>query len=118
MNYKTFRDLRYWQEAHKLVQAIYQVTQTYPNEEKFGLSAQIRRSSASICANMAEGFKKSRKDFARYLDISQASLEETKYHLILSNDLGYLSSEQYQSLNDLADDVGRMLYGLITKLKL
>lgn len=117
MNYKTFRDLRCWQEAHKLVLAIYRVTQDFPNEEKFGLSIQIRRSAASICANMAEGFKKSRKDFVRYLDISQASLEETKYHFILSNDLGYLTSDQYQSLNSSADDVGKMLYGLIASLK-
>lgn len=117
MNYKTFRDLRCWQEAHKLVLTIYRVTQTYPNEERFGLSTQNRRSSVSICANMAEGFKKSTKDFVRFLNISQASLEETKYHLILSCDLGYLSPEQYQSLNDMADDVGKMLHGLITKLR-
>ena len=109
--------MRCWQEAHKLVLAIYRLTQTFPQEEKFGLSVQIRRSSVSVCANMAEGFKKSREDFARYLDISQASLEETKYHLILSNDLGYLNSEQYQNLSNLADDIGKMLYGLISKLK-
>ena len=117
MNYKTFRDLRCWQEAHKLVLAIYRATQNFPNEEKFGLSIQIRRSAVSICANMAEGFKKSRKDFVRNLDISQASLEETKYHLILSNDLGYLTLDQYQSLNNSADDVGKMFYGLINSLR-
>lgn len=117
MNYKTFHDLRCWQESHNLVLAIYRATQTFPNEEKFGLSIQIRRSAVSVCANMAEGFKKSRKDFVRYLDILQASLEETKYHLILSNDLGYLTSDQYQSLNSSADDVGKMLYGLITRLR-
>ena len=117
MNYKTFRDLRCWQEAHKLVLSIYRVTQTYPIEERFGLSIQIRRSSVSICANMAEGFKKSTKDFVRFLDISQASLEETKYHLILSFDLGYLNQDQYQELSDLANDIGKMLYGLIVKLR-
>lgn len=117
MNYTTFRDLRCWQEAHKLVLSIYRTTQTFPSEERFGLTAQIRRSSVSICANMAEGFKKSTKDFVRFLDISQASLEETKYHLILSNDLGYLDSEQFTELNNLAENVGKMLFGLISKLK-
>lgn len=117
MNYKTFRDLRCWQEAHKLVLGVYRITQDFPVEERFGLSIQVRRSSVSICANIAEGFKKSTRDFARYLDISQASLEETKYHLLLSHDLGYLKFDQYQELNTLAENIGKMLCGLITKIK-
>lgn len=117
MNYRTFKDLRCWQEAHKLTLVIYDETKNFPREERFGLISQMQRASVSVCANMAEGFKKGRKDFIRFLDISQASLEELKYHLLLAKDLKYLEIKKYDALMVMADDVGRMLYGLIKKLK-
>ena len=113
MEIKTFQDLRVWQYGHQLVLKIYKITKSFPDQEKFGLSTQIRRSSASICANICEGFKKNRKEFLRYLHISQASLEETKYHLILSKDLLYFSEVEFGELMDLSETVGRMLNGLI-----
>jgi len=96
---------------------IYILTRGFPIEEKFGLISQIRRSASSICANIAEGYKKSRKDFIRFLNISEGSLEETRYHLILSRDLGYFTKSQCEVLFDLSDEVGRMLNGLIKKLQ-
>lgn len=115
MSSKGFEDLRVWQTAHRLVLDIYRITKFFPVEERFGLTSQIRRSSVSICANIAEGYLKSRKDFMRYLDIGRGSLEETKYHLILSRDLNYCSTTQFQDLFKICDDVGKMLYGLKTK---
>lgn len=114
---QTFRDLKVWEKSHKLVLEIYKITLQFPKEEKFGLTAQIRRSASSIPTNIVEGFKrKSQKDFIHFLNIADASLEETKYHLILSYDLGYLKEEDYKMLNDLCNEVGRMLYGLQKKL--
>jgi len=111
-NIEGFQRLKIWQRAHVLVLAIYKTSVAFPSEERFGLTNQARRSSASICANIAEGYKKSPKDFMRYLDIAQGSLEETKYHLILSRDLDYLAPSAFHELFDLANEVGKMLTGL------
>jgi four helix bundle protein len=116
MKVRCFQDLIVWQKSHLLVLEIYQLTRKFPIEERFGLSSQIRRSVVSICANIAEGNKKSRKDYVRFLDIAQGSLEETKYHLILSKDLGYCNEDQFLALSEKAEEVGKMLSGLTRSL--
>lgn len=111
-----FQDLEVWQRAHKLVLAIYKVTQTFPGEEKFGLVSQMRRAGVSIAANIAEGFKKrSAKDKSNFYNIAQGSLEELRYYLVLSKDLAYLHSNE--ELMGEVDAVGRMLHGLINSVK-
>ena len=117
MDVKSFEDLIVWQKAHQLTLEIYKVTKEFPKAEKFGLISQIRRSTASICANIAEGQTKSRKDFLRFLDIARGSLEETKYHLILSRDLKYCTDEQFKMLYALSDEIGKMIYGLSQQLR-
>lgn len=104
-----FTELIVWQKAHQFVLNVYKATKSFPREEIFGLTSQLRRAASSIPANKAEGYKKKSKlDKLRFLNISETSLEETKYHLILSNDLGYcLSSELLQK----ADEVGILLNG-------
>ncbi len=107
MKAKKFEDLVVWQKSHKLVLKIYRLTQSFPRNELFGLVSQIRRSAVSVPANIAEGFRRKRKaDKLRFFNISQASLEETRYYLILTNDLEYADSKQL--LGDL-DEVGRIL---------
>lgn len=87
---RTFRDLTVWRKAHEFVLWVYRFTRKFPKEELYGLSSQSRRSAVSIPANVAEGFKKrSRSDKARFMNISQGSLEECRYYLILAQDLGY-----------------------------
>jgi four helix bundle protein len=87
---KSFEDLVVWQKAHKLVLEVYRLTQGFPSDERYGLTSQLRRSAVSIPANIAEGFKKKGSgDKKRFLNIAQGSLEETRYYLILSEDLGY-----------------------------
>ena len=114
---KTFRDLKVWQKAHNLVLEIYRITKKFPSEEKFGLVSQLRRSAVSVATNIVEGFKrKSDRDYAHFLNLADASLEETKYHVLLSKDLKYLSSEDFESLNKICDETGKMLYGLQKKL--
>ena len=114
---KTFRDLIVWQKAHCLVLEIYKVTKNFPAEEKYGLALQLRRSAASIPTNIAEGFKrKSKKDYAHFINVADTSLEETKYHLILSKDLGYISLFDFKVLSDLCDEIGKMLHRFYQKL--
>ncbi|MGB3756475.1 MAG: four helix bundle protein [Rivularia sp. (in: cyanobacteria)] len=87
---RTFQDLIVWQKSHKFVLSVYQFTNNFPKSETYGLSSQFRRAAVSIPANIAEGFrKKSAADKARFMNIAQGSLEECRYYLILSNDLGY-----------------------------
>ena len=107
MKAKKFEDLVVWQKSHKLVLKIYRLTQSFPRNELFGLVSQMRRSAVSVPANIAEGFRrKGKADKLRFFNISQASLEETRYYLILTNDLEYADSKQL--LGDL-DEVGRIL---------
>ena len=107
-----FQQLEAWQEAHKLVLMVYQVTKGFPGEERFGLVSQMRRAAVSIPANVAEGFKRRGiQDKLRFYNVSEGSLEELKYFLILSRDLGYIASET--ELMDQAETVGRLLNGLI-----
>lgn len=114
----TFKDIKVWQKSHELVLEIYKTTRNFPDSERYGLISQMRRSAASIPTNIVEGYKKgSDKDFARYLCIADGSLEETKYHLLLARDLKYLDSKKYDHLLELADEVGRMLFGFKKTLR-
>ena len=114
---KTFRDLNVWQKAHNLVLEIYKITKGFPQEEKFGLVANLRRSAASVPTNIVEGFKrKSKKEYAYFISIADGSLEETKYHVLLAKDLSYIKEEEYRQLNELCDEIGRMLYGFYKRL--
>lgn len=117
MKIQHFQELLVWQKSHKFVLEIYEITKIFPKDERFGLTSQIRRSASSICANLAEGFIKSTKDFIRFIDIAKGSLEETKYHLILSKDLNYLNNNKYERLVNLSDEIGRMLNGLSKTLR-
>ena len=87
---KSFKDLIVWQKSHQLVLLIYQYSEIFPQKEMFGLTSQLRRAIISVPANIAEGFKKKGKaDKMRFLNIAQGSLEESRYYLILANDLKY-----------------------------
>ena len=113
---KSFQDLDVWKKAHKLVLATYTITRGFPNEEKFGLVAQMRRAAVSIPANIAEGFKKrTPRDKCNFCNVAQGSLEELRYYFILAKALGYLAENQ-ELLNSL-EEIGRMLYGLIKSIQ-
>lgn len=94
---KKFTELVVWQKAHQFVLNSYKLTSRFPKEEIYGLTSQLRRAAVSIAANIAEGFgKKGKKDKVRYFNISQGSIEECKYYLILARDLGYPFEEQME----------------------
>lgn len=111
---KSFRDLKVRQKAHQLVLLVYRLTKKYPREEQFGLVSRSRRAVVSIASNVVEGFKKkSKKDSRNFYNISEGSLEETKYQLLLAKDLGYIGSEEFDEVIGNCEEVGRMLNGWI-----
>ncbi|MGC9522897.1 MAG: four helix bundle protein [Anaerolineae bacterium] len=106
-----FRQLEAWKAAHQLVLHIYSCTRAYPRDEQYVLVSQMRRAAISVPANIAEGFKRrSIPEKLRFCNIAEGSLEELKYYLVLSADLGYIDSNQ--ELMSQADQVGRLLNGL------
>lgn len=108
---KTFRELLVWQKAHELVLQVYKNSEIFPKHELFGLTSQVRRSAASVPANIVEGFRrKSVKEGVHFYHIADASLEETKYHLLLAKDLSYfLEEKNYNTLDILTEEVGKLL---------
>ena len=112
---RSFRDLIAWQKAHAFVLALYRLTAAFPKHETYGLSLQMRRAAVSIPANIAEGFRKrSRPDKARYLNIAEASLEESRYYLILTQDLGY---GETGSLMAELEEISRLLHAYASALR-
>jgi four helix bundle protein len=115
---KDFRDLKVWEKAHQLTLAIYHLTATFPREERFGLTSQIRRCSASIGANIAEGCgKRGNAEFHRFLQIASGSASELDYHLLLSHDLGFLNDGLYHELTEKLSHLRRMLTSLLQKVE-
>jgi four helix bundle protein len=104
---RTFRDLRAWQKAHEFVLAVYRFTGEFPRQETYGLVSQMRRAAVAIAANIAEGFRKRGKaDKARFMNMAEGSLEESRYYLILARDLGY---GETKILMGCLEDVSRLL---------
>jgi four helix bundle protein len=101
---KTFEDLVVWQKAHLFVLTAYRITAMFPKHEIYGLTSQFRRAAVSIAANIAEGFRKrSKADKVRFLNILQGSVEECRYYLVLSKDLGYYdASDVFYLLNEVS----------------
>jgi four helix bundle protein len=111
---RTFQDLLVWQKTHSFVLKIYALTSRFPTHELYGLTSQLRRAAVSIAANIAEGSKKrGRADKVRFLNISQGSLEETRYYLILANDLGYALTED---LSIELEEISIMLHAFIKSI--
>ena len=98
---KSFFDLREWKEAHELCLKIYQTTVAFPKEELYGLTSQLRRSSASVGSNIAEGMGRAgTKDLIRFLVNARGSTQEIIYQLYLAKDLGYITKDQCVNLNN------------------
>ncbi len=112
---RSFRNLILWQKAHSLVLDIYKTASTLPKTERFGIISQIQRSSISVPANIAEGYGRiSKKEKIRFLYIANGSLEETRYFLILIQDLNYSQTEEIQ---EKLTEVSKILNSYIKKLK-
>jgi four helix bundle protein len=112
-----FKNLKVWGKAHLLTLAIYEITRKFPREEVFGLTSQIRRASASIGANIAEGCgRRSDPEMKRFVQIARGSANELEYHLLLARDLQLLPAEEFKSLEAKTLEVQRMLAALSQRL--
>ncbi len=112
-----FKDLKVWTKAHELTLAIYQCTRVFPKEEMYGLSSQIRRASASIGANIAEGCgRRSDPEMKRFVQIARGSASELEYHLLLARDLQLLTVDEFEKLEAKILEVQRMLASLSQRL--
>ena len=106
-----------WERAHLLTLNVYKVTADFPREERFGLTSQVRRCSASIGANIAEGCgKRGNGEFQRFLQIASGSASELDYHLLLARDLGFLHDDEYKKLVQDLTQMRRMLTSLLQRV--
>jgi four helix bundle protein len=113
-----FTDLKAWQEGHKLVLEVYKTTKNFPEEEKFGLTSQMRRCAVSITSNLAEGFSKySIKDKIKFYNTSQGSLTELQNQLIIAKDVEYLPLNDFEEAFQKTDIVNKLINGLIRSIR-
>ncbi|MER8636322.1 four helix bundle protein [Mesorhizobium sp. M1365] len=113
----SYRDLIVWQQAMDLTVAIYQVTRTWPKDEIYGLTGQVRRAATSVPANIAEGYgRESRASYQQFLRIAQGSLKELETHLLIAQRVGITSREAVELLMPHSESVGKLLRLLIRKL--
>ncbi|ESU24258.1 hypothetical protein FEDK69T_06990 [Flavobacterium enshiense DK69] len=114
---KDYKKFLVWQKSHQLTLDVYKITSTFPKEELFGLTSQIKRAASSIPMNIAEGCgRNTEKDFCRFLYISFGSANELEYQIILSIDLKFIEAEKGQQLLLQIEEIKKMLNGLINKL--
>jgi len=116
---KGYRQLKVWQKAHRLAVRIYTVSKSFPREETYGLTSQIRRSAFSVPLNIVEGHaSNSKKEFLSFLNIANRSLVETEYLLEVVRELEFLSSEEFQQLEAMRNEIGVMLHAFRKSIKM
>jgi four helix bundle protein len=114
----SFKDLEVWEKSVLFVTDIYQMTQNFPKEEIYGLTSQIRRAAVSIPSNISEGWaRKSTKTYIQFLHISRGSLAEVQTQLVIAENLNYTDTKTTTIISEKADEIGKMLNGLINSLE-
>lgn len=118
MTIRSYRDLEVWQKSRALVSRIYRLTKTFPKEEMFGLTSQLRRAAISVPSNIAEGkSRRSTRDYMRFLDIAYGSIAEVETQLHIACDLVYTTGKKITRLLHDYAEIGRMLNGLLNSLE-
>ena len=115
---QNYKELKVWQKAHQLTLDVYTETKGFPKDELYSLTNQLRRSTSSVPANIAEGCgKNTQADLANFLNIALGSANESEYFILLSKDLGYLTLDRFEKLSDQANEIKAMLISLISKVR-
>ncbi len=115
---KSYKKLIVWQNGYRFILEVYRLSKTFPKYEQYGITSQLRRAAVSVIANIVEGqAKNSRKDFLRYLNIAKGSIRECEFLLELAHDLGYLSREDYNHLEELQAKTAYLLHRLTLSLQ-
>ena len=113
-----YKDLIAWQKAMDLVEAVYRASGRFPAEERFGLTAQIRRAAVSVPSNIAEGYSRpGRADYIRFLNIARGSANEIETQLLIAERLGFMEREKLTGIIDIVQEVQRILKGLVSSLR-
>jgi four helix bundle protein len=113
-----FTNLKVWQRGHGLVLDVYRATKSFPVDERYGLTSQLRRAALSVPTNIAEGSKReSRQEYARFLNIAEGSLAEAEYLVMVARDLGYLQTDATTKLLEEVSETAKMLHGLRSKVE-
>ncbi len=113
----SFKDLKTWQQAQEFAVEIYKITGSFPDEEKFGITNQLRRAAVSISSNIAEGFsRQGAREKLQFYHVAKGSLTEVESQLDLACRVGYISEKELNSLYELAQNVGRLLTGLLRSI--
>ena len=116
--FRKFEDIVVWQKARKATHSVYSITRTGIFSRDFGLRDQLRKASVSVMANIAEGFgRRSDKEFANFLNIARGSAAECQSHLYVSLDLGYIATEEFESLYEAFEECSKMIMALIRHLR-
>jgi four helix bundle protein len=114
---RDFRELKVWQKAHQVALDVYRHSKAFPADERFGLTAHLRKSATSVPSNIAEGCGRGgEKELARFLSIAAGSASELEYQLLLAHDLEYLPHEAHAQLTEQVAEVRRMLYRFMQSL--
>ena len=115
---KSFEELIIWQESRKFANNIYKLTKSFPQEELYSLTSQVRRAAISIMSNIAEGFdRRTTKEFTSFLIIARASVSEVQNDLYVSLDLNYINKESFKTTYNHAQKIAKLINGLITYLR-
>ena len=114
---RSHKELIVWQKSYKLTKDIYLVTKKFPKEEMYGMTSQMRRAAYSIPTNIAEGYRRSTKEYAYFLSVALGSASELETFLLLSKDLEYISETEMNILYNLNEEIIRMLHKIISGLR-
>ncbi len=115
---QSYRDLDVWQKAIELVEAVYRMTEGFPNDERFGLTSQMRRAAVSVPSNIAEGYgRRSRGEYRQLLGVANGSLKELETQIVIAGRLQFASKDQARPAWELAQDVGKLLHKLQASLR-
>jgi four helix bundle protein len=112
-----YKELLVWKQAHRLALEIYRATRLFPNEERYGLVAQMRRAALSVVSNIAEGSgRQSDREQSRFLRIARGSVHEVQCQLLISRDLGFLTPDTWLVLDGAVQEISKMIHGLVSSL--
>lgn len=117
MKTKTYKDLIVYNKAYEMAIVVYKATKEYPDSEKYGLVSQLRRCSVSIPSNIAEGYRRGRKEYVQFLKIAFGSCAELETQISISKDLDYLKTADFQKIYSLQEEVSRLLGAIIRKME-
>ncbi|HZU31878.1 MAG TPA: four helix bundle protein [Candidatus Angelobacter sp.] len=118
MKLKDFKELKVWNKAYSLALVIYEASRSFPREEMYGLTSQLRRAAVSIGANIAEGCgRRSDRELVRFLQIARGSASEVEHHLLLARDLKFLQAVRHQDIEKRLQEVQRMLTSLVSSVQ-